>query len=123
MRPRRGGVQTRRRAGGHFLSGREERSTTSGFSGASGLMVVKAAISSSSAADAAAIVARLGLPAYLGAKPGAGRALLNFLARDTISFIAIHRSRGRLMVYSQPRKNLTTLPIASRQGLLCGFGL
>ncbi len=34
---------SRRRAGGHFLSGREERSTTSGFSGASGLMVQKVA--------------------------------------------------------------------------------
>ena len=34
---------SRRRAGGHFLSGREERSTTSGFSGALGLMVQKVA--------------------------------------------------------------------------------
>jgi len=66
---------------------------------------------------------RLGLSAYLEVTPEAGRAFLNFVTRNMISFKATHSSLGRLMVYSQPRKNLTTRPTASRQGLLCGFGL
>src|ERR1700760_3714690 len=44
----------------------------------------------------------------------------NFTIRDMISDHDVHKSRGRVIVYSYPRRRFTTFPIGSRQGFCCG---
>ena len=48
---------------------------------------------------------------------------LDFTMRETISDTANHKSRGRVMVYSYPRKKCTVWLMASFQGTACGFRL